>query len=112
MKKDDVKRVISVLLQEALGREELAEEAGFLYGVADLVNGIVDMGVHQDYSRETLAQNLKRSLLGILEDIDSCKATEYVSDEAVERFYKAFYRGEVRSIGLALEMLRGKHEEE
>ena len=112
MKNDDVKRIISVLLEEALGRAEVAEDAGFLYSVTELASGLVEYGVHEDYSRETLAENLESSLSGIREDIDSAKATKYVSEDAVERFYKAFYRGEARAMELALDMLRGIQEEQ
>ena len=110
MKNDDVKRIVSALLEEALGRAESAEDAGFLYSVAELVSGLVDYGVHEDYSRETLAENLESSLLEVCKDIGSVKATKYVSEDAIERFYKPFHKGESRAIELALEMLRGSQE--
>ena len=111
MKNDDVKRIAGALLEEALGRAEAAEDAGFLYSVTELVSGLIDYGAHEDYSRETLAENLENTLSEVCKDIGSVKATKYISEDAIERFYKPFHRGEARAIELALGMLRGKEEQ-
>ena len=110
MRNDDVKRIVSALLEEALGRAEAAEDAGFLYSVANLVSGLIDYVVHEDYSRETLAENLESSLFEVCKDIGSVKSTKYISEDAIERFYKPFHKGESRAIELALGMLRRKEE--
>lgn len=104
MTQANIKAVIDALLGEALAREDRVEDAGLLYGITDIIGGLIG---YSNYGREKLVKNLEITLSGIEGDIEGIEPSEYVGKEAVEQFYKAFYRGEAKAASIALEKLRG-----